>query len=93
MCVFPRNIVESGSRAQRGAVPASLGSEAGTNRKRNLQQDPAAEDSGTLPLRSPGCERGGRSLTAGLWRTPPQSGPAGLGPSSGSVDTLPHQAF
>ena len=32
MCVFPRNIVESGSRAWRGAVPASLGSDVQTGR-------------------------------------------------------------
>ena len=60
MCVFPRNIVESGSRAWRGAVSASPGSEAGTNRKGNLQQDPAGEDSELVPLRgAPGVKEEG----------------------------------
>ena len=89
MCVFPRNIVESGSRARRGAVPASLGSEAGTNRKRNLQQDPAAEDSELFPLRSPGFERGGRSLAAGLWRTPPSVWPSRTGAILVGLQTPP----
>ena len=79
MCVFPRNIVESGSRAWRGAVPASLGSEACTNRKGNLQQDPAGEDSELFPLRGAlGVKEEGGAWLLACGGHLPQSGPAGL---------------